>query len=69
MDETVMNTKALPELLYRLISTEKVRVRELDAKLLTADHHEFDVIEENEDIFVFIDEIKCNSGRWFGENR
>lgn len=55
MDETVMNTKALPELLYRLISTEKVRVRELDAKLLTADHHEFDVIEENEDIlFLYI---------------
>ena len=30
MDETVMNTKALPEFLSRLISTERVRIKEIN---------------------------------------
>ena len=30
MPETVMNTTALPEILFRLIPTEKVRVKEID---------------------------------------
>ena len=30
MTETVMNTTALPEILFKLISTEKVRVKEAD---------------------------------------
>ncbi len=30
MSETVMNTKALPEILFKLIPTEKVRVKEMD---------------------------------------
>ncbi len=30
MHETVMNTKAFPEVLFKLISTEKVRVKEFD---------------------------------------
>ena len=30
MSETVMNTTALPEILFKLIPTEKVRVKEID---------------------------------------
>jgi len=30
MDETVMDTKALPEFLSKLISTERVRINETD---------------------------------------
>ena len=30
MTESVINTKSLPEILFRLIPTEKVRVREAD---------------------------------------
>ena len=30
MNETVMNTKAFPEVLFKLIQTEKVRVKEID---------------------------------------
>ena len=30
MTETVMNTTALPEILFKLIPTEKVRVKEAD---------------------------------------
>ena len=30
MTETVMNTHALPEFLFKIISTEKVRVKEAD---------------------------------------
>ena len=30
MPETVMNTTALPEILFKLIPTEKVRVKEID---------------------------------------
>ena len=30
MPETMMNTSALPEILFRLIPTEKVRVKEID---------------------------------------
>lgn len=30
MNETVMHTKSFPEILFRLIPTEKVRVKEFD---------------------------------------
>ena len=30
MTETVINTKALPEILFKLIQTEKVRMKETD---------------------------------------
>jgi len=30
MTETVMSTKAFPEILFKLIPTEKVRVKEMD---------------------------------------
>ena len=30
MTESVINTKSLPDILFRLIPTEKVRVREMD---------------------------------------
>jgi len=30
MTETIMTTKALPEILFKLIQTEKVRVKEID---------------------------------------
>ena len=30
MSETIMNTTALPEVLLKLISTEKVRIKEVD---------------------------------------
>ena len=30
MAETVMNTNALPEVLFRLIPTKKVRIKEID---------------------------------------
>ena len=33
MTETVMNTKALPEVLFRLIKTEKVKVHEADGEI------------------------------------
>jgi len=33
MTEKVMNTNALPEVLFRLIKTEKVRVKELDGMI------------------------------------
>ena len=33
MNETVMNTTALPEVLLKLISTEKVRVKEIDGMI------------------------------------
>jgi hypothetical protein len=33
MTETVMNTKALPDILFKLIPTEKVRVKEIDGMI------------------------------------
>ena len=33
MTETVVNTNTLPEILFRLITTEKVRVKELDGMI------------------------------------
>ena len=33
MNETVMNTRAFPEILYKLIPTEKVRVKEIDGMI------------------------------------
>jgi len=30
MNETVMNTKSLPDVLFQLISTERVRIKETD---------------------------------------
>ena len=33
MTETVLNTKALPETLFRLIQTEKVVLREMDGEI------------------------------------
>ena len=34
MNGTVVNTKTLPEILFRIITTEKVRVKELDGMIL-----------------------------------
>ena len=33
MTETVMSTKALPEILFKLIPTEKVRTKEMDGAI------------------------------------
>ena len=33
MTETIMNTKALPNILLKLIQTEKVKVRETDGEI------------------------------------
>ena len=33
MVETVINTNALPEVLFKLISTEKVRIKEIDGMI------------------------------------
>ena len=33
MTETVISTKTLPEILFRLITTEKVRVKEIDGMI------------------------------------
>jgi len=33
MTETVVNTNTLPEILFKLITTEKVRVKELDGMI------------------------------------
>jgi len=33
MTETVMSTKALPEILFKLIPTEKVRIKEMNGAI------------------------------------
>ena len=46
MNETIMQTRAFPEILFKLIPTEKVRVTEIDGMV------QFIPVKDNEDCTI-----------------